>query len=140
MPQFTIGENARATLIGPYGAITVPEMTQITTNPNQKRVDVQTLNGVTNSVVVMRGPTGTIEFARVNNQIEQLYEQMFQAWQTGAAIPTGSLTLTISELNGSQTTQHFATVTFTITDIGRYEPGRSVLQKIEWAAESFSNA
>ncbi|HEY1857603.1 hypothetical protein [Acidocella sp.] len=140
MPQFTIGENARATMIGPYGTITVPEMTQITTNTNQKRVDVQTLNGVTNSVVVMHGPTGSIEFARVNNQIEQLYEQMFQAWQTGAAIPTGSLTLTINELNNTQTTLHYAAVTFTISDIGNYAPGRSVLQKIEWAAESFRNA
>jgi len=142
MPAFTVGEDCRASVLGPYSStpLNLPMQTTFTVNVNQELVQVQDLDGITNSRTIVKGPSGTISWIRSNNTLDTLAARMYQDWLSGTPIKTGSITYVISELDGTETTVHIANVSFIIKDIGKYDPVKSVQQTLNWAGENFSLA
>ncbi len=142
MPAFTVGEDCRASILGPYSAtpLDLPMQTTFTVNVNQSLVQVQDLDGITNSRTVVKGPTGTVSWARSNNTLDVMAGQMYQDWLSGAPIGTGSITYVIAELDGTETTVHIANVSFAIKDIGKFDPMKSVSQTLSWSGENFTLA
>jgi hypothetical protein len=142
MPAFTVGEDCRASVLGPYSStpLDLPMQTTFTVNVNQSLTQVQDLEGVTNSRTVVKGPTGTISWARSNNVLDQMAAQMYQDWFAGTPIGTGSITYVISELDGTETTVHITNVSFAIKDIGKFDPMKSVTQTLSWSGENYSLA
>ena len=142
MPAFTVGEDCRASILGPYSStpLDLPMQTTFTVTVNQSLIQVQDLEGVTNSRTVVKGPTGTVSWARSNNTLDVMAGQMYQDWLIGTPIGTGSITYVISELDGTETTVHIANVSFAIKDIGKFDPMKSVTQTLTWSGESFTLA
>ncbi len=142
MPAFTVGEDCRASILGPYSAapLDLPMQTTFTVIINHSLIQVQDLDGVTNSRTIVKGPTGTISWARSNNTLDQMAAQMYQDWLAGTAIGTGSITYVISELDGTETTVHIPNVSFAIKDIGKFDPMKSVSQTLVWSGENFTLA
>jgi hypothetical protein len=137
MSSYTIGEDVRAQIIGPYGPITAPQQTVISISPNQTVQVFQDLTGTTNSRTVVRGVSGKITFTRTNPDLETLAAQMSQNWKAGVPIPGGSFTYTISELNGTETTVHLSPVSWMITKIGDAMPGKPVMQELSFVGDGY---
>jgi hypothetical protein len=142
MPAFTVGEDCRASILGPYSStpLDLPMQTTFTLTVNQSLIQVQDLDGITNSRTVIKGPTGTISWARSNNTLDVMAAQMYQDWLANTPIGTGSITYVISELDGTETTVHIANVSFAIKDIGKFDPMKSVSQTLSWSGENFTLA
>ena len=142
MPAFTVGEDCRASVLGPYSStpLDLPMQTTFTVTVNQSLVQVQDLEGVTNSRTILKGPTGTISWARSSNTLDVMAAQMYTDWLSGTPIGTGSITYVVSELDGTETTVHIPNVSFAIKDIGRFDPTKSVTQTLTWSGENFTLA
>ncbi len=142
MPAFTVGEDCRASILGPYSStpLELPMQTTFTVTVNHSFIQVQDLDGVTNSRTVVKGPTGTISWARSNNTLDSMAAQMYQDWLAGTPIGTGSITYVISELDGTETTVHISNVSFAVKDIGKFDPNKSVAQTLDWSGENFTLA
>lgn len=142
MPAFTVGEDCRASILGPYSStpLDLPMQTTFTVNVNQSLVQVQDLDGITNSRTVLKGPSGTISWVRSNNTLDVMASRMYQDWLAGTPIGTGSITYVISELDGTETTVHISNVSYIIKDIGKFDPLKSVSQTLSWSGENFTQA
>lgn len=142
MPAFTVGEDCRASILSPYSStpLDLPMQTTFSVTVNHSLLQVQDLDGVTNSRTIVKGPTGIISWVRSNNTLDTMAARMYQDWLAGTPIGTGSITYVISELDGTETTVHIPNVSFAIKDIGRFDPMKSVLQTLTWSGEGFTLA
>lgn len=142
MPAFTVGEDCRASILGPYSStpLDLPMQTTFTVMVNHSLLQVQDLEGITNSRTLIKGPTGMISWVRSNNTLDMMAAQMYQDWLAGTPIGMGSITYVISELDGTETTVHISNVSFAIKDIGKFDPMKSVAQTLTWSGENFTVA
>lgn len=142
MPAFTVGEDCRASILGPYSStpLDLPMQTLFEVTVNQSLIAVQDLDGITNTRTVVKGPTGAISWVRSNNVLDVMAAQMYQDWLANTPIGKGSITYVISELDGTETTVHISNVSFAIKDIGKFDPTKPVSQTLAWSGESFTLA
>lgn len=137
MPQFTIGSDVQATLTGPYGLITIPELTTIMVNPNQSILAVQDLNNNTNTRTIIKGATGSLKWVRADSTLDKLAAKMWQDWQAGVPIGLCSVTILVHELDGTETNTLITEMSIAIKELLNATALKEVMQSVDFTANGY---
>lgn len=134
--NMSIGKDVSVVIITSTGSLNIPAaaITKFSAKPiteNEVRIG---MDGITRALVVPTAYKGTFEVDRMNSSIEDWWASVEAAYFSGQNIPSGTITETISNPDGSIGQYRYTGVMFDMEDLGDREPTKVIKQKLNFVA------
>lgn len=134
--NMSIGKDVSVVIITPTGALNIPSaaITNFSVQPvteNESRIG---MDGITRALVVPTAYQGSFDVDRMNSSVEDWWNAVENAYFSGQNIPSGTITETIQNPDGSISQYRYIGVMFDLNDLGSREPTKVIKQKLGFVA------
>lgn len=130
---FSYGRDCQIVVQGPYGTVTIPNITMFEAKQKTKAIEVELMNGVNVAADLAKGWDGSIEISRGDPTLDQLFTQIESDFIDSGIYTFSSIYAYITETTGVTTIQ-YEQVSMKLSDAGSYKGDEAVKQKIDFTA------
>lgn len=124
---FNTGRDCTIVLIGPYGTVTLTNVTSFRSSAKYAQIKVDNLNGEQMDAALPKGWDFSFSLERGDANVDQLIAQIEQDWLVNGNYAVATLYQYIKELPGKAlTTLQFKGCTIMLSDAGTYSSDQSV--------------
>lgn len=116
------------------GRVTFNGQIGFETKPRTKKLESETIAGVTKFRNLPNGHEGTFEFDREDSSVTDFFARQEANFFAGLPPSEGVITQTIKELNGSPSQYQYVGVVVALDEDGNFKGLDKVTQKVEWRA------
>jgi hypothetical protein len=127
---FNTGIDCQVVLVGPFGQITIPNVTSFHVQQKVQAVTSDLLNGVQLNAELPKGWTWTLDCDRNGSQLDDLFASIEANWYNGGTISFATLYQYINETNGSQSTYQQDSCSLKYDDPGTWKGDSITKQRI----------
>ena len=131
---FNVGRDCQVTLIGPFGQVDIPNVTDFMAQQITASVRSDLLNGVQLRAELPKGWSGSFGADRGSAALDTLFNAIEAAWYSSGTIGASTLYQRIVETKGSVTTYQFDNVSLKLDDAGTWKGDAVVSQKVSFEA------
>ena len=134
--NMSIGKDVSVVIITPTGALNIPAaaITSFGVQPVTDNESRMGMDGVMRALVTPTGWKGSFDVDRMNSSIEDWWASVEAAYFAGQNVPSGTITETISNPDGSISQYRYTGVVFDLEDLGTREPSKVIKQKLNFVA------
>lgn len=134
--NMSIGKDVSVVIITAAGSLNIPAaaITKFDVQPVTDNETRMGMDGVTRALVSPTGWKGSFEVDRMSSSIEDWWAGVEAAYFAGQNIPSGTITETISNPDGSISQYRYTGVVFDLNDLGSREPSKVIKQKLGFVA------
>jgi hypothetical protein len=134
--NMSIGKDVSVVIITPTGALNIPAaaITSFSVQPVTDNESRMGMDGVMRSLVTPTGWKGAFDVDRMNSSIEDWWASVEAAYFAGQNVPSGTITETITNPDGSISQYRYTGVVFDLNDLGAREPSKVIKQKLGFMA------
>jgi hypothetical protein len=134
--NMSIGKDVSVVIITATGSLNIPAaaITKFDVQPVTDNETRMGMDGVTRALVVPTAWKGNFDVDRMNSSIEDWWAANEVAYFAGQNIPSGTITETISNPDGSISQYRYTGVVFDLNDLGSREPSKVIKQKLGFVA------
>ena len=133
---FNTGRDVTLTLTLPNGTVSTASVTKFSSKPVTKKSRIVPLSGKVTNLVFPIGWEGSFMFDRNTPQLDNFWAAFEQAFNAGGAIPSGYLTETINETDGTVSQYRYTGVQIILDDAGTWEGDDTVKQSLDFVAST----
>ena len=130
---YSVGKDVVLTVNTPTGILRLP-ITNFDAKPVYTDLKAMPLGSPPKHMSIPTGWKGTIKLDRQDSTVDDYCAQVEASYWAGQNIVTGSITETISEVNGSTSRYRYTDVNLKITDPGAWAGEKLVDQSLEFEA------
>jgi hypothetical protein len=132
--SFNVGKDCRLTLIGPYGKVTLDNVTGFTSAQRTQDVRVKRLDGVNLEAMIPDGWTFSFDLERGSSTVDDLFSEIEADWITNGNLPVSQMYQYITEASGSISTYEYLNAPLKLSSAGDWKGDTSTKQRIEGTA------
>jgi len=132
--DFSVGRDIALTIVTASGPLTLNMITGFHRRQETVEVKVKGLDGVTRHVRFFDGWNGGFDIERADSTVDDYFAQLESNYYAGINEQPGTLTETISEVNGSLSQYRYLGVLLKYDDAGSWAGDATVKQKLSFVA------
>lgn len=129
--NFNIGKEYSIVVIGPFGRVDFSKVSSFDAKPSVKVVKINPLNSPPIARNIFDGWDVNITIERANSAADDLQALQETAFWAGVIVPSGTVYVYISEIDGSTSTWQYNDCTMHLEDAGSASQEKSVTQKVK---------
>jgi hypothetical protein len=134
--NFSVGRDCQLVVMGPFGRVDLAHVTGFDSRQQTASVRVDRIDGTQLAAELPKGWEGMFELERGSAAADDFIARIEDAYNSGSAVPSGTLYQYISESDGSTSTFQYDGVVFRFAQAGQWRGDSSVRQRLEFFASS----
>lgn len=131
---YNTGKDVAIDINTPTGPIRLPKIMNFDSKPKVTNQEITPLNGLTDELMIPKGWTGTFEAERVDSTLDDWWAQFESDYYAGVNQTPATITETIQEIGGGQTTWRYTHVILKLEDAGKKEGDKTIRQSMSFTA------
>ncbi len=131
---FSAGRDVTLTIVTASGPLDLNLITSFSARPEYAEVKVKGIDGVTRHVRFPDGWMGTFDVERADSTLDDYFAGQEAAYYAGVNEQPGTLTETITEVDGSVSQYRYTKVLLKFDDPGSWAGDQTVKQKLGFVA------
>ncbi len=132
---YSMGKDVSIDINTPNGPLRLPKVTKFTAEPVLGNISVTPLNGPTEEAQFPKSWKGTISLERTDSTADDYQAQWEDDYFNGVTRPPSTITETIQEVNGSQSTYRYTSVQLQLMKAGDKSGDKTIEQEFSWTAQ-----
>lgn len=132
--SFNIGRDAKINSVFSAGLLQFNIVTEFDHKPKTKNLESEAIDGQVRTRQIFMGHSGSFRVDRQDGTVQDYFAQLEANFYAGLPPDVGVITMTVSELDGSQSQYQWTGVTLRLTDGGSWKGLDKVTHSIEWDA------
>lgn len=133
---FSVGRDYTLTIVTSRGTLDLPGLTNFSKRPEWTDVKVKLITGRTRHARFPDGWTGTFDVERMDSTVDDYFAQLEADYYVGVNEKPGTITETISEVDGSVSQYRYTGVLLKLDDAGAAAGDQTVKQRLSFVAET----
>lgn len=133
--SFSTGRDCRFVLIGPFGTVDIPNVTDFDAKPIYKDIDIDRLDGVQMFASLPKGWNVSLSAERGSQGLDLMCAAIETAWRTNGTYIVGTGYQYIAESDGSTSVWQFSSCAIKLDNPGAWKGDMSVKQSISIKAD-----
>lgn len=131
--NFSVGRDVTVVLIGPFGRVTLDNVTGFDAKQDTVKLRSNRLDGVKMNADLPDGWSGSIMVDRGSNALDVLVAGIEANWFAGT-YTNSTMFQYVTEVGGTQTVFAYDNVSISLSDAGNWQPDAVVKQSLAWTA------
>jgi hypothetical protein len=131
---YNTGKDVAVDINGPYGPVRIPKIMSFESKPKITSEEKTPLNGQTDELLIPKGWTGSIGVERVDGTLDDWWAQFESDYYNGINQAPGTITETISNVDGSLSVYRYTHVILKFEDAGKKEGDKTIHQTMSFTA------
>jgi hypothetical protein len=132
--NFSVGRDVTLTIVTASGPLNLSLITGFHSRPNMAETAVKGLDGITRHVRFFDGWIGGFDVERADSTVDDYFAQIEANYYAGINEQPGTITETITEVNGAITQYRYLNVLLKYDDAGNWAGDQTVKLKLSFVA------
>lgn len=132
---YTVGRDVQIDINTAYGVVTLGAVTSFDSNPDVPEQKITKLNGITDVLYWPGAWNGSLEVERTDSTLDDYWARWEADYYAGVSRPSGTITETITEQDGSVSVYRYTAVQFKLAGAGKKQGDKTVSQNLTFTSQ-----
>jgi hypothetical protein len=133
---FNVGRDVTLTIFTTAGTVETDNLKNFNAKQLTSDVKVVLITGIMLPAYLPEGWEGNFDFVRTDSSIDDYFAALEAGYYSGQDLPTGTITETITNVDGSISEYQFQNVAMRLADAGSWSGNKDVELKVEFIAST----